>query len=127
MRTKNNLPVIEDNPVYFRLGYYESLDSKKEILSSEMSFINIIKIARRYNSLRKEELDIRTKIQRLVKELDLALRKTKASFPFLKIPEKARRVEIKKEIEYPRKKDFDESLEKELKSIQEKLKSISRY
>jgi len=126
MRAKNLPAVEEENPVYFRIGYYESLESKKQILSSEMSFLNIIKIARRYNSLRKEELEIRGKIYKAVKELDLALRKTKTSFPFLKIPETPKRVEIRKEITAPR-KDFDESLEMELRSIQEKLKSIGSY
>ncbi|MCL5018635.1 MAG: hypothetical protein M1416_02635 [Candidatus Pacearchaeota archaeon] len=126
MRAKNLPSVEEENPVYFRVGYYESLESKKQILSSEMSFLNIIKIARRYNSLRKEELEIRGKIYKAIKELDLALRKTKASFPFLKIPETPKRVEIRREVTAPR-KDFDESLEMELRKIQEKLKSIGSY
>lgn len=125
MKTKP-LQKKEDNPVYFRIGYYEAIESKKDALSSEMSFLNIIKIARRYNSLKKEELEIKERIYKTIKELGVAVRKTKTSFPFLKIPETAKRVELKKETKTP-KKDFDESLESELRNIQERLKMMSRY
>jgi len=122
MKAKNVLETA--NPVYFRLGYFESLEAKKDLLSSEMSFLNIIKIARRHNLLRKEEIEIKAKIYKAIKDLEIALRKTKASFPFLKIPERAKREVLKKETGTIR-RNIDEDLEGELRKIQEKLKSIS--
>jgi hypothetical protein len=116
----------ENNPVYFRLGYYESIDAKKDLLSSEMSFLNIIKIARKYNSLRAEEFEIKNKMYRAVKELEIALRKTKNFFPFFKIPELTKVEEIRKGTPVVR-KDFDDNIERELRSIQEKLRTISQY
>ncbi|MDD5012226.1 MAG: hypothetical protein PHQ66_01090 [Candidatus Nanoarchaeia archaeon] len=125
MKTKKSLPKVENNnPVYFRLGYYESVDAKKDLLSSEMSFLNIIKIARKYNSLRAEEFEIRSKIYQTIRELNAALKKTKNYFPFFKIPERTAVGEIKKISPPAIKKDFDEKLENELMSIQDKLKAI---
>jgi hypothetical protein len=127
MKTKN-LPIKEENPVYFRIGYYEALESKKDILASEMAFLNLIKIARRYNLLKEEELEIKNKMYKAIKELDLLTRKTKASFPFLKLPEKQKETVNKEVIVIkPARKDYDENLEAELRKIQEKLKSMSGY
>ncbi len=127
MKTKNFQNAEESNPVYFGVGYYEALESKKDILSSEMSFLNLIKIIRRYNSLKMEELIVKERMYKAIKELNGLMKKTKASFPFLKIPEKAKREEvIKKEITLPEER-FDEDLENQLRDIQEKLKSISNY
>ncbi|VVB82315.1 Uncharacterised protein [uncultured archaeon] len=115
------------NPVYVKLEYNESLESKKDLLSSEISFLNLIKIMRRYNALRQEEFLIKLKIDRSLKALDLAVKKTKSTFPFLKIPKQARREEInKKEIVTINKESFDRDLESQLRDIQERLISIGR-
>lgn len=117
----------EKNPVYIRFGYDESVESKKEVLSSEMSLLNIMKIMRRYNSLRNEELRIKAQMYKMIKDLNLAVRKTRASFPFLKIPQKAKREEIilTKSATITR-EHFDTDLENQLRDIQERLKSIGR-
>lgn len=112
------------SPVYFGLGYTESLEAKKNLLASEMSFLNMIKFVRRYGLLRKEELEIKVKIYKSVRELEVLLKRTKASFPFIKIPERAKRETLKKEKGVIR-KDIDADLENELRKIQERLKSIS--
>lgn len=124
MKTKTVQKIT--NPVYFGLEYYEAIKSKKELLSSEMSLLNILKIARKYYSLRKEENDMKAKIYRAVKELDASLRKTKTFFPFLKIPERARRESLKKETSTGTiRKNVDEDLETELRKIQERLRTLS--
>lgn len=116
----------EKNPVYIRFGYDEAIESKKEVLSSEMSLLNIMKIMRRYNSLRNEELKMKTQMYKMVKDLNIAVRKTRTAFPFLKIPQKAKREEVvNKEVTIP-KEHFDADLEAQLKDIQERLKSIGR-
>lgn len=116
----------EKNPVYIRFGYDESIESKKEILSSEMSLLNIMKIMRRYNFLKNEELKMKSQIYKMIKDLNIAVRKTRTSFPFLKIPQKAKREEvISKDITITR-EHFDADLEAQLRDIQERLKSIGR-
>lgn len=95
-RKEKVIEVKQENPVYLKLGYDESIKSKKDLLFSELSILTILKIMKRYNLLRTEELRIKSEIYRLTRELDLSMRKTKSVFPFLKIPERARRQEIKK-------------------------------
>jgi len=116
--------VVQENPVYIQLGYDESIESKKDFLSSELFLLNIIKIIKRYNSLRMQELDIKSQMYKAVRDLDASIRKMKSAFPFIKIPEKTRREEIMK-IEAPiRRENFDENLESQLRNIQDKLKSM---
>mgnify|MGYP001617192342 CR=1 FL=1 len=127
---EENLIPPSENPVYLKMGYYESLEAKRDLLSSEMSFLNLLKTMKRYNSLRLEEMRLKSEMYKAIRELDLSLRKTKSSFPFLKIPERARRQEIvekeaSEEIK-PVRDTFDEDLESQLRNIQEKLKSIGR-
>jgi hypothetical protein len=116
--------MVNENPIYLKLEYSESLESKKNILSSEMSLINIIKIIKRYKSLREDEFILRAQIFKLIKEINIAIRKTKSSFPFIKLPEKQKIEEIKiKERKKEREKE-DTSLELQLREIQEKLKQM---
>lgn len=116
----------EKNPVYLKLEYDESIESKKDILSSEMLLLNLIKSIKSYHSIRLEELKIKAGIYKAVKELNLTIKKTKSSFPFLKIPEKAKRENLgKKEVIQQRGKT-DNSLDLELQEIQKRLASISR-
>ena len=127
---EENLIPPSENPVYLKMGYYESLEAKRDLLSSEMSLLNLLKTMIRYNSLRLDEMRLKSEMYKAIRELDLSLRKTKSSFPFLKIPERARRQEIvekeaSEEIK-PVRDTFDEDLESQLRNIQEKLKSIGR-
>ncbi len=128
-----------ENPVYLKVGYYESLGAKREVLSSEASLLNLIKIMRRYNSLKKEELRIRASIYKTIKELNSKVRETKSYFPFFEIPEKFKKKEprVKKEsvhkvdkkipqIQLPPQKKQDIHLESELMDIQNRLREIER-
>ena len=81
--TEEVLSVPAENPVYIRLEYDESLESKRDLLSSEMSFLNILRAIKRYNALREEELRIKSEMYKMIRELDASIKKTKASFPFL--------------------------------------------
>jgi hypothetical protein len=119
--------MADENPVYYRLGYDESLESKKDILYSEMSLLNLIKIIKKYNGIRAEELKARAQAFKKMKELELSVKKLNSALPFLKIPEKEKREELKKEVDTARKKeDFDEDLKLQLKDIQSRLDSLSR-
>lgn len=114
----------EENSVYFRLEYNESLISKKELLSSEMLLLNMIKTIRRYNALRLEELKIKSSILTATRKMGIAIRKTKSLLPISQIPQKEKREEpINKKTRVTKR---DESLESELREIQEKLRNIGR-
>ncbi len=119
--------MADENPIYLRLGYDESVEAKKEILSSEISFLNIMKIMKRYNSLRKEELGLKLQLYKSVKELNVAIRKTRSDFPFIKLPNQPKKEEPKKkEVVSIFKESFDTDIENQLQKIQDRLKSIGR-
>lgn len=113
-----------ENSVYLRLENQEARSSKKDILSTEISLLNIIKSIKNYKELREEEFVLRAQIYKLIKEMNLTIRKTRSSFPFIKLPEKQKIEEIKvkerKKIE--RKEDSD--LEFQLREIQERLRQM---
>jgi len=113
-----------ENSVYLRLENPEARSSKKDILSTEISLLNIIKSIKNYKELREEEFVLRAQIYKLIKEMNLTIRKTRSSFPFIKLPEKQKIEEIKvkerKKIE--RKEDSD--LEFQLREIQERLRQM---
>jgi hypothetical protein len=115
------------NPVYVKMGYDESLESKKEILSTEVSLLNLIKSVKAYHYVRLEELKIKSEIYKAIKELNLTMRKTKATFPFLKIPETRTKKEIPiaREEKMPQEK-VSSSLDLELQDIQNRLAALSR-
>lgn len=118
----------EPDPIYVRMGYENSVSSKKDLLSSEISFLNLIKIIRRYGLLRQEEFAIKLKMAKKIHAIDASLRKTKAAFPFLKIPQSAKREEVvaRKNVVTISKESFDRDLENQLRDIQQRLKSIGR-
>jgi hypothetical protein len=117
----------QKNPVYVKMEYDESLESKKNLLNTEVSLLNLIKSLKSYHAVRLEEMKIKANIYKAIRELNLTMRKTKSAFPFFKIPETKSRKEIpsQKEIKIIKEKT-DNSLESELREIQERLASLNR-
>lgn len=114
----------EKNPVYLKLEYGESVESKKDILSSEVLLLNLVKSIKTYHSIRLEELKVKAGIYKAVKELNLTIKKTKSSFPFLKIPEKIKRANLNGNEIKPSKEKIDKDLDSEVREIQERLRNI---
>ena len=115
----------QKSPVYFKIEYENSIDSKKEVLSTEVSLLNLLKTIKRYHAIRIEELKIKTEISRSIKHLDSYIKRSKSSFPFFKVPKTKRKEYIPLETKMPLEKE-DTDLETELKAIQEKLNSLNR-
>ncbi len=117
--------MTKGNPYYFGLGYYESIESKKNLLSLEMSLLNIIKVMRKYYELRAKELIIKSEMQKAMKELDITINKTRSFLPFLKNSQKEKKEElVNKDAAFTIKKKFDADLEAQVREIQERLKAI---
>jgi hypothetical protein len=119
--------MANENPVYLKLEYWESLEGKKDILNSEMSLLNLLKIIKKYSAIRTEELEIKSRVYRRMKELVLAMKKVKSSFPFVKVPEKGKKEEFEEEVYVTKKgEDFDEDLKSQLQEIQKRLDSLNK-
>lgn len=115
-----------ENLIHVKLEYEEALQSKRDVLSSEMNLLRIAKTIKNYHLLRTEELKIKSKLYRRIKEVIANIKKMQITLPTLKIPEILKK---DKEVEEPKKvqvkeKQYDDSLESQLQEIQEKLKSI---
>jgi len=127
--------MTDENPVYLKLSHSEAAGAKIDLLSTEMSLLNILKIAKRYEILREKELELKSDIKKSIKKLNMAMTKTKSVFPFINVPTNIRRKEkrlderepVKKETKFIPEENVDEGLESQLKDIQERLKAIGKY
>jgi hypothetical protein len=114
----------QENPVYCKLEYSESLKSKKEILSSQVHLLKILRTIKRYNLLRTEEFKIKAKIYKHLKEIESLLNKTRSLFPFIKLSKRIKRQNLQKMEKSEKIERFNEDLETQLEEIQKKLKSL---
>jgi len=117
-----------ENLIHIKFEYEEALQSKKDILLSEMNLLKISKTIKNYSSLRLEELDLKLKLFKKIKEINTDLRKLQISLPRLKIPEILKKDEDTEEIskvKEMKERPYEGDIEYELQEIQDKLRSIS--
>lgn len=122
-----------ENLIHVKLEHKEALQSKKDILSSEMNLLRILQIIKKYHWLRSEELQLKLKFNKKIKEMVANIKKLQKTLPELQIPSilkkeyngiKTEKIEM--EIEETGDSPYDKNLEQQLLEIQEKLKSISK-
>lgn len=128
--------IKSENLIHLRVGYERALESKKDILMSEVSLLEIAKRMKNYHALRKKELDLKTKLHRKTKEIDTSIKKLQNILPKVVMPKILKKEPEVEEISIPEKKALkekivkkkkeekreDDSLESQLKAIKEKLK-----
>lgn len=109
------------NLIHVRLEADEALDAKKNLLSSEENLLEAIKSMKKYFMLRKEELRLKIKFSKNIKEISSSVKKIENSFPEMgksPAPKKPVRLKEKETVK-------DKSLEAELNEIRDRLKAIS--
>jgi len=111
----------EENLIHVKIGYDEGVESKKNLLNSEINLLNIAKIIRVYRLLRIDELRLKLQIIKKMKSINLNIKRLEKIVPKVKIPEKSREVRIKTPVE-----KYDNNIEKELRKIQEKLNTLQQ-
>jgi hypothetical protein len=124
----------EESIFHIKVNYDEAIQSKKDILSAERDFLRVLKIIKRYELLRREELTNKLRIQNKIRELKINLTRINNVLPKIKLPDilKKKSESEKKEIEEEPikipvriKQSADEDdLERQLKEIQEKLRKL---
>ena len=120
-----------ENVVHIKVEYLEALKSKKEILSSEINLLRIVKAIKKYRPLRAEELKLKLKLYKSLKEINTNLKKLEKTLPQIttnKISKKephSESAEIDKTIKKVR-KQYDDSLESQLRDIQGRLLELQR-
>ncbi len=130
MGQKNN-QIKNENLIYIKLGYQEALQSKKDVLLSEMEILKISKIIKKYHFLRLKELKLKLKLSKRIKETNMNIKRLQANLPKIKLPEILRKDSeeednLEEEIEKTKEMQYDENLELQLKQIQEKLNSLQK-
>jgi len=123
--------------IHVGLNYNSALSSKKQVLLSEMSLLNIMKHIKNYKSLKKREFTLKNKIKKDLASIRIAISKIQDEFPKdteLKKPEKSFTQEIGEETEEPiiekKTKEIkgeereDSHIDMELRKIREKLSRL---
>ena len=113
-----------DNLVYVKFDYDEGVQSKKIILSSEMNMIRILKIIKNYHSFRTEELKLKLKLYKKIKEINAKIKKIQDNLPEVETSKKLKKGVEKIEIKKSKEKKYDLDLEKQLMEIRGKLKEL---
>jgi hypothetical protein len=124
----------EESIFHIKIDYEEAVQSKKDLLSSEKDFLNVLKTIRKYNLLRKEELNNKLRMQNKIRDLKANLTRINNILPKIKVPDflKKKNVPEKEEIEEKsikvetkvKEATEEDDLEIQLKEIQERLRKL---
>lgn len=116
------------SPVHIRLGYNEAKDSRRDLLSSEINLLQIMKRIQNYQELRMKELEIKQNILTKMGEARKNITDLEKVLPKLKLPKilkKKEDFEIKEESVRPvMKRRRGLSIQDELLEIQSKLREL---
>ncbi len=113
-----------DSFIHVRLEYEEVIKSKRDILSSELDIINIIKSMNKYVALRNAEFDLKAQFYREIKKIAMEIKMLEAALPHIKVPKILGPSEEKPAERMIVSKD-ETGLEEQLREIQRRLKALS--
>jgi len=123
----------EKELVHVKLEYGEAFEGKRDILSSEVCFLEIARNIRRYNLLRQEELKRKLRIYKKIREINSSINKLKQILPKVRIPEIVRREtgenemeKLQKSIIKTKQRAEKNNIESQIQEIQDKLKQLAR-
>lgn len=100
---------------YVQIDYYGALEAKKQLLTSELNFLHILKKLNAYRIFRKKEFAEKNKLKTQITFLRDKFNALRSTFPEQEI-----KIKIKKELKENEDKDIQEELE-EIKRRLEKL------
>jgi len=123
--------MTEDEFRYVKLETDEAILSKRDILSSQMNLLKILKAVKNYHALRFKELKAKIRLYNIAKELHQDIRKIQLNIPklttsrsFVKEKETGK-MQVKERMQ-PIRTGGDRDLEIQLQDIQEKLRALQR-
>jgi hypothetical protein len=118
----------EETFLHVKVNYGESINAKKQILSSQIRLLRIIKNIKKFKELRILELDQKINISQRTKGLKEDLKNIQKILPNQEIPKKYKQkiTTPNKEVKEKtiQKKEPESDLDLQLKEIQEKLRLI---
>ena len=116
----------EESVVYVKLEYEEALQSKRDILAAQIGLLKIIKMMKNYRIIRLEELKLKEKMYKKIKDLISNIKKIKTSFPTVKVPQLKKSDDelFREKLKETKKSSGDDGLDAQLQEIQDKLRAI---
>jgi hypothetical protein len=119
--------MIKENLIHIKLGYGEALQTKRDILSSQMTLLRIAKAIRGYGIYRSEELELKLVLYKKIKELKMNLGKLQKTLPKPKIPDILKKEgQEKTEPKSKKTKSPERGIEEQLQEIQKRLNELQR-
>ncbi len=120
-----------ENFIHLKFEHEEAIASKRDLLTSEMDLLNIIKSFERFMALREMELKLKAKFFREAKKLETEIKRLEKSLPDVEVP-KALKSNTPKKFSESRRSEISEiktaksdDLESQLMEIQRKLRELS--
>jgi hypothetical protein len=122
-KVKKERKLKEENPVYVEIAFEEAMTSQRDILSYQMSLLNMVKSIKKYGLIREDELSLKINLQNMIKNLNDNIKKTTMNFPKVEWhrPKQKEVAEKVPKVEY-----YNEDLESQLAQIRKKLEEIGR-
>jgi hypothetical protein len=119
-----------ENLIHIKFGYDSALESKKDILASEIDLLKISQRLIKYRDYRLQELEIKEKMEKKFRALKLDIGRLHNLLPGIKIP-KILKPETKHEkiteVEEPKvKEEGKDEIDTELQQIQQRLNALQR-
>ena len=118
----------KDELIHVKFEHNELLQSKRDLLSLEMSLLKIMGVLKRYHFLRQEELNKKSALHIKIKEINTKIRNLQTVLPKLHVPEILQDKKIKedtyKELREIKRTARDEGLDAQLEEIQNKLREL---
>ena len=126
-----NQKIKSEDLIHVRLEYGDAVQSKKDILASEMALLRMLRTIKRYHLLRGGELNLKIDMLKKIKEIKVNIGKMQTTLPKLKIPDILQKEDESKEVKNagqetkkPKEISHDMGLESQLQEIQEKLRAL---
>ena len=119
--------MIKENLIHIKLGYGEALQTKRDILSSQIGLLRIAKTIRGYGFYRSNELELKLILYKKIKELKMNLGKLQKTLPKPKIPDILKKEgQEKTEPKSKKIKSPERNIEEQLQEIQKRLNELQR-
>lgn len=108
---------------HVRIDYENALESKKQMLSSEINLLHVLNNIRTYKQLRKKEISIKSNLRTNISQLRSKLSLIESTFPERKIVG-SKVIRLKKEIKTKEDKAKDRDFQNQLDEIKMKLSRL---
>lgn len=117
---------MNNEVVHLKLEYPEALEGRKDMLSSEINTLQLLRIIKKYHTIRNQELNKKIEMQKKIKDIQKNLELMTKLMPKPKIQKIMKNINVKtKEDKNNLNHDKDiNPIEEELKEIQKRLKEL---